>query len=71
MISDQQKAALRLITKGASDEEIGAQLLLDREAVGQLVEQLFPRFGVSSRVELILLAYSETGSRLLEGGQAA
>jgi DNA-binding NarL/FixJ family response regulator len=66
MISAKQKAVLRLISLGESDESVRAELNLNPEAFSNCLDQLFRELGVTTRVELIFFACSEEGKLLLE-----
>ncbi len=66
MISANQRAILRLIAQGESNEGVEAQLKLDPEAFRNCLNQLFGELGVTTRVELMFFACSEKGRLLLQ-----
>jgi DNA-binding NarL/FixJ family response regulator len=66
MIAEKEKAVLRLIAAGESDERIRVQLGLSRTAFVDCLEELFTKFQVSSRLELIFFACSQEGKVVLE-----
>ncbi len=65
MISAKERAVLRLIAQGVSDESVRMKLHLDQEAFCTCLDQLFRALGVHTRVELIFFACSEEGKLLL------
>jgi DNA-binding NarL/FixJ family response regulator len=71
MLSAEQRAVLRLIAQGESDQRICAKVNLDRERFYNCLDELYRELGVSERLELIFFACSEEGKFLLETREAA
>jgi DNA-binding NarL/FixJ family response regulator len=57
--SDREVAVLRLLTAGASSDEIGARLGISTRTVESHLRRMFDRYGVVSRTELAVLALRE------------
>jgi DNA-binding NarL/FixJ family response regulator len=71
MLSATQKAVLRLIAQGESDERIRKKVNLDQEGFRNCLDELYRDLSVSDRLELIFFACSEEGKLLLEAREAA
>ena len=71
MLSAKEKAVLRLIAQGESDERIRQKLNLDDEGFRSSLDELYREIGVKERLELIFFACSEEGRFLLEAREAA
>ncbi|WP_067533840.1 AAA family ATPase [Nocardia crassostreae] len=59
LLTPQELQVVRLAARGATNNEIGAQLCLSPKTVGHHLYRAFPKLGVKSRVELARLAIAE------------
>ena len=57
--SDRELEVLRLLTTGASNDEIAGRLGLSDKTVESHLRRMFDRYGVLSRTELAVLAVRE------------
>ncbi len=64
ILTDRHRLVLRSLARGQSESHISEDLDLTQAEFNDVLEQLFGRLGVSSRVELILLTYSELRSAI-------
>jgi DNA-binding NarL/FixJ family response regulator len=71
MLSATEKAVLRLIARGESDEQIRRKVNLDDEGFRHCLDGLSGELGISDRLELMFLACSEEGKLLLGEREAA
>ncbi|MEV6767579.1 AAA family ATPase [Nocardia sp. NPDC051030] len=59
LLTPQELQVVRLAARGATNNEIGAQLSLSPKTVGHHLYRAFPKLGVHSRVELVRLLPAE------------
>jgi DNA-binding NarL/FixJ family response regulator len=75
-LSERQRTIARLIAQGHTNQQIGAEVNLDRVAVAEEVEQLGRALGVQTRLQLAIVvrqhdapaASDQPGKRLRRGG---
>ncbi len=65
-LTERELAVARLLAKGLSNTDIGAELFLSEATVKTYVSRLFTKLGVRDRVQAAVLAY-ETG--LVQAGR--
>ena len=68
VLTERELAVARLIARGLSNTDIGAELFLSEATVKTYVSRLFTKLGVRDRVQVAVLAY-ETG--LVQAGRPA
>jgi DNA-binding NarL/FixJ family response regulator len=71
LLSKRQQDIVRCITEGLTNREIAARLKLSEHTVKNYIFRIFDRLGVSTRVEMVLYAFSQRDSEKLEGKNAA
>lgn len=69
-LTRRQEDVFRLVPQGMRNEEIGRTLKVTEHSVRNYLSQVFRKFNVSSRVELVLCAFSEGRRTDLRGGIA-
>lgn len=67
LLSKRQQDIVRCITEGLTNREIAARLKLSEHTVKNYIFRIFDRLGVSTRVEMVLYAFSQRDSQKLEG----
>ncbi|MGO9126866.1 MAG: LuxR C-terminal-related transcriptional regulator [Terriglobales bacterium] len=68
LLSNRQQDIVRCITEGLTNREIAARLKLSEHTVKNYIFRIFDRLGVSTRVEMVLYAFSQRDSQKPEGG---
>jgi DNA-binding NarL/FixJ family response regulator len=66
LLSKRQQDIVRCITEGLTNREIAARLKLSEHTVKNYIFRIFDRLGVSTRVEMVLYAFSQRDSQKLE-----
>ena len=69
LLSKRQQDIVRCITEGLTNREIAARLKLSEHTVKNYIFRIFDRLGVSTRVEMVLYAFSQRDSQKLENTQ--
>ena len=59
LLSAREREILRLVAKGATNDEIAAQLALGRESVKTLLSRAFRKLGVGGRAEAVSAAHRQ------------
>ena len=67
-LTERETAVARLVARGLSNAEIGAELYLSEATVKTYVSRLLARVGVRDRVQLAVLAYESGLVQIGEGG---
>ena len=67
LLSKRQQDIVRCITEGLTNREIAARLKLSEHTVKNYIFRIFDRLGVSTRVEMVLYAFSQRDSQKLNG----
>ncbi len=67
LLSKRQQDIVRCITEGLTNREIAARLKLSEHTVKNYIFRIFDRLGVSTRVEMVLYAFSQRDSQKLSG----
>lgn len=67
LLSKRQQDIVRCITEGLTNREIAARLKLSEHTVKNYIFRIFDRLGVSTRVEMVLYAFSQRDSEKLNG----
>jgi two-component system nitrate/nitrite response regulator NarL len=63
LLSKRQQDIVRCITEGLTNREIAARLKLSEHTVKNYIFRIFDRLGVSTRVEMVLYAFSQRDSQ--------
>ena len=63
LLSKRQEELVQLVADGLSNSEIAKRLQLSQHTVKNYLLRIFDKLGVSSRVELILYFFNQTGSQ--------
>ncbi len=66
VLSGPERAVFEFLAKGRSDSRMLADMGLSQAAFNDVLQQLFGKLGVSSRIELILFAHCEP-ARFIRG----
>lgn len=67
LLSKRQQDIVRCITEGLTNREIAARLKLSEHTVKNYIFRIFDRLGVSTRVEMVLYAFSQRDSQKMTG----
>jgi len=67
LLSKRQQDIVRCITEGLTNREIAARLKLSEHTVKNYIFRIFDRLGVSTRVEMVLYAFSQRDAQKLAG----
>jgi DNA-binding CsgD family transcriptional regulator len=67
LLSKRQQDIVRCITEGLTNREIAARLKLSEHTVKNYIFRIFDRLGVSTRVEMVLYAFSQRDSQKPNG----
>jgi two-component system nitrate/nitrite response regulator NarL len=67
LLSKRQQDIVRCITEGLTNREIAARLKLSEHTVKNYIFRIFDRLGVSTRVEMVLYAFSQRDSQKGDG----
>ena len=62
LLSKREEEVVRCITEGLTNREIAAQLKLSEHTVKNYIFRIFDKLGVSTRVEMVLYAFSQRGA---------
>jgi two-component system nitrate/nitrite response regulator NarL len=68
LLSKRQQDIVRCITEGLTNREIAVRLKLSEHTVKNYIFRIFDRLGVSTRVEMVLYAFSQRDSQKANGG---
>ena len=63
VLSPQELQIATMVALGLSNREIGERLFLSHRTVGSHLYRMFPKLGISSRVELVQMAAARDGGR--------
>jgi DNA-binding NarL/FixJ family response regulator len=67
LLSKRQQDIVRCITEGLTNREIASRLKLSEHTVKNYIFRIFDRLGVSTRVEMVLYAFSQRDSQKPNG----
>ena len=59
MLTAREKEVLKLLIMGKSNPQIAEELIISRDTVKAHIEHMFEKYGVHSRVELVVKLYKE------------
>lgn len=60
LLSKREQEVVRCVTEGLSNREIAARLKLSEHTIKNYIFRIFDKLGVSTRVEMVLYAFSQT-----------
>jgi DNA-binding NarL/FixJ family response regulator len=67
LLSKRQQDIVKCITEGLTNREIAARLKLSEHTVKNYIFRIFDRLGVSTRVEMVLYAFSQRDQQKMSG----
>jgi len=70
LLSKREQDVVRCVTEGLTNREIAQRLKLSEHTVKNYIFRIFDKLGVSTRVEMVLYAFSQRGTAQKQGGPA-